>query len=115
MSLPAAIFAPVVKRLATALLLAQLLGACGSISFQRQTEDSGTFHATGWAVTLFSVDLPKSATNIARENISDADLPNMEVQSVKLRPYLGEFDWLLDLICIRRASVEGTWGFAGVD
>jgi hypothetical protein len=97
----------------TALLLGLTLSSCGSVSFERRTEDSGTFQATGWALTLFAVDLPKSATNIARENISDADLPNMEVQSVELRPYLGRFDWLLDLICIRRASVKGTWGFAG--
>jgi len=90
-----------------------LATSCASVDFERDTESSGTFAATGWALTLFSVDLPKSAVNIARENVSDANLPNMVVQDVKVVPYLGRFDWLLDLISVRRAKLTGTWGFSG--
>ena len=89
--------------------------SCSSVSFQRDTESSGTFVATGWAVTLFSVDIPKSALNIARENASDANLPNTVVQEVTVAPYLGAFDFLFDIFCVRHATVRGTWGFSGAD
>ncbi len=97
-----------------ALALAALfaLGSCSSLSFERKTETSGTFRATGFAFTIFSIDLPKGALLIARENASDANLANMEVTETVVFPYLGPFDWILDIISVRWAKVEGTWGYA---
>jgi hypothetical protein len=104
------------RRLASALLVpALLLGApaCSSVTFERSTNNSnaGTFLSTGVALTLFSIDIPKSALNIARENASDANRPNMEVTEAVVTPHLGWFDWLLDIVGIRYARIEGTWGF----
>lgn len=90
-----------------------LLGSCASMSFERDTQSSGTFTSSGWSFTLFSVDLPKSALNIARENASDANLPHTVVDEVKTGPHLGPFDFLLEIISIRYARIRGTWGFAG--
>lgn len=102
------------RRLATALLVPILLCAatsCSSVKFERTSESAGTFVSTGVAFTLFSIDIPKSAINIARENASDANLSNMEVSEAVVTPHLGWFDWLLDIVGIRRARIEGTWGF----
>ena len=41
----------------------------------------------------------------------DANLPNMEVAETTVTPYLGPFDFLLDILSIRWAKVEGTWGY----
>ncbi len=104
-------------RLATpiAALVLALVSSCASIRFERTSETSGTFESSGRALTLFSIDLPKSALNIARENAADANLPNMEVHEARVRPHLGGFDWLLDIIGFRWAYVRGTWGFDGHD
>jgi hypothetical protein len=95
--------------------LALLLPACASVKFERTTETSGTFESRGMAFTLLSIDIPKSALNIARENAADANLPNMEVHEARVRPHLGGLDWLLDIIGVRRAHIRGTWGFDGED
>lgn len=89
------------------------LSSCGSLSVKRRTETSGTFHSSGWAFTIFSVDIPKGALQIARENASDTNLANLTVEDVLVIPYLGSFDWLLDIISVRYARVSGTWGFDG--
>jgi hypothetical protein len=94
-------------------LAATLASGCASVHFDRDSESSGTFRSTGWAFTILSIDLPKSALNIARENASDANLPNTQVQKVEVTPYLGNFDFLLDILGIRFARIEGTWGFSG--
>lgn len=96
-----------------AVLLLSLLASCGSLSIQRDTETSGTFEATGWNFTIFKIDIPQTALNIARENASDARLPNAQVTEMKVVPNLGWFDWVFDIIGIRYARVEGTWGFDG--
>jgi hypothetical protein len=96
------------------LLVASLLAlsaSCASIRFERTTETSGTFESKGRAFTLLSIDLPKSAINIARENAADANLPNMVVHEATIRPHLGWFDWMLDIIGYRWAYIRGTWGF----
>ncbi len=103
-------------RVLGALLLAlplAVLPSCASVSFERNTETSGTFVSTGWAFTIFSIDLPKSAMNIARENASDAKRANMVVETASISPYFGWFDWVLDIVGLRRARIKGTWGFAG--
>jgi hypothetical protein len=102
------------RRLATVLLVPALLcvaSGCSSVKFERTSEGAGTFVSTGVALTLFSIDIPKSALNIARENASDANLSNMEVSEAVVTPHFGWFDWVLDIIGIRRARIEGTWGF----
>jgi hypothetical protein len=102
------------RRLSIALLVPALLcsaSGCSSVKFERTSESAGTFVSTGVALTLFSIDIPKSALNIARENASDANLSNMEVSEAVVTPHLGWFDWLLDIVGIRRARIEGTWGF----
>lgn len=107
-------FFPMPSRLpALVLAIASLvLGSCASISFQRDTQTSGTFESTGVAVTLVSFDLPKGALLIARENVSDANLANMVVTETTVIPYLGPMDWLLDIIGVRWARVRGTFGVA---
>ena len=97
----------------TAGLACLLLSACASLSFERDTQSSGTFRSAGWSFTLFSVDLPKSALNIARENASDANMPHLVVEQVVVMPYLGPLDFLMDILSIRYARISGTWGFAG--
>lgn len=100
---------------ACALLLSLALAAsgCSSLSFQRQTETSGTFSSSGWALTIISVDIPKSALQIARENASDSNMANMQVEKVLVVPDFGGFNWILDFFSIRYARIEGTWGFSG--
>jgi len=106
---------PRLPRCAAALLLvvAGAASGCSSLSFQRKTETSGTFSSSGWAVTMLAVDIPKSALQIARENASDSNLANMQVEKVLIVPDLGGFNWILDIFSIRFARIQGTWGFSG--
>ncbi|MEM7307370.1 MAG: hypothetical protein AAF682_11900 [Planctomycetota bacterium] len=92
-------------------LVAVALSACAAVEFDRDSETSGSFVSTGWSVTVFSHDLPKSALNIARENASDARQPNMVVEDTVVIPHFGPLDFLLDIISVRYARVTGTWGF----
>ena len=91
-------------------LVASTSLSCANLSFERDTATSGTFESSGFAVTLISFDLPKGAMQIARENASDANLPNMIVTDTEVFPYLGWFDWILDIVGARYARVRGTWG-----
>ena len=101
------------NRLALVIALVCCASSCSSLSFERKTETSGNFTSNGFAFTIFAVDIPKSALQIARENASDANLANLQIESVTVFPYLGPLDWLLDIISFRYARVKGTWGFAG--
>lgn len=94
------------------LCAAALSTGCSTLSHELTTETSGTFRATGLAFTIFSIDLPKGSLLIARENASDANLANMEVTETVTFPYLGPFDWILDILSFRWSKVEGTWGYA---
>jgi hypothetical protein len=100
-------------RCAPLVLSATLVPACASLEFRRSTQTSGTFRSSGWAVTLISVDIPKTAEQIARENASDSKLANLQITDIFLVPYLGPFDWLLDIFSIRYCRIDGTWGFPG--
>lgn len=86
--------------------------SCSSVEFQRTSESSGTFEASGTSFTIFSVDIPRSALNQARENASDAGLHNMEVTETTVWPYLGWLDFVFEIISVRRATIRGTWGYA---
>ena len=104
------------QRLVAPLVLAlglASLGSCASIEITRDTLTSGRFKSTGTAFTILSIDLPKPAVNIARDNASDARLTNMQVNEVVRTPHLGWWDWLLDIIGVRKVTVRGTWGFTG--
>ncbi len=89
-----------------------LLGpGCASVEFDRTETEAGTFRSKAWSMTILGLDLPGNALMMARANASDSALPNMEVDSETRRPYLGRFNWLLNIFSIRFASIEGTWGF----
>jgi hypothetical protein len=97
-----------------ALLAAPLVfSSCASVDFRRSTRTSGTYTSRGWSFTILSVDIPKTAEQIARENASDANQPNMQVTDVFVFPYLGPVDWILDILSIRYCRIDGTWGFPG--
>lgn len=98
---------------ALAALSLVLLGSCASIDITRDTQTSGHFESSGTAFTIFSIDLPKPALNIARDNASDARLTNMQVTEILRRPDLGDWDWLLDILGVRYVCIVGTWGFTG--
>jgi hypothetical protein len=99
------------SRVFAALVCAAMLAACGSLSIRRDTQTSGTFQSTGWAMTILSWDIPKSSSDIARENASDSRLTNLRIENNRTLPYLGWFDWLLDILSIRYTKITGTWGF----
>ncbi len=99
------------RSLAVAALL--FVASCASVKYERETQTSGTFRSQGWALTVLSIDLPKPALDIARENAADSNLANLVVNEVTVFPYLGWFDWLLDIVGVRFAKIKGTWGFAG--
>jgi len=105
----------VVHSAVAALLVVAGVGAtsCASVNFTRDTETSGQFTSKAFAVTIASIDIPRSAINIARDNASDARLTNMQVKEVVTTPDLGWWDWLLDILGMRWVTVTGTWGFTG--
>jgi hypothetical protein len=92
--------------------LALLVSGCASVEFTRDTETSGRFSSSGTAVTIFGYDFPGGAMQIALDNASDARQPNTQVTKQRVFPYLGPVDWLLDILSVRYARVQGTWGFA---
>ena len=95
--------------LALALALATL-PSCASLTTRRTTETSGTFVSSGRSFTFLSWDLPRSAILIASENASDQSLPNLVVESETVTDW-GWFDWILEIIGTRSATVRGTWGY----
>lgn len=96
----------------SALLVASMASSCASLSVERDTATSGTFSSRALSFTLLSWDMPRPAIQVAHENASDAGLPNIQATSV-YETDLGWFDWILEIIGVRRASVRGTWGFTG--
>jgi hypothetical protein len=83
------------------------------VEFTRDTQTSGRFESTGWAFTFLSWDIPRTALDIARENASDSGFANLQIDEVRVAPDFGLFNWILDIISVRRAKVRGTWGFPG--
>jgi len=96
-------------------LLLGALASCASVSFERTTQTSGTFEATAVAITVFKIDVPKSALQITRENLADANLANMQIEEIEVIPDLGWWNWVLDILSVRRARIAGHWGFDGGD
>ncbi len=93
--------------------VALTLAGCASIELTRETQSSGSFVSKGFAFTIASIDIPRPALLIARDNAADARLTNMRVTHSSVTPDLGWWDWLLDIIGVRWAKIEGTWGFSG--
>lgn len=98
---------------ACAVLVTLSLAACTSLDIERDTLTSGTFRSRAWAFTILSWDLPKGALDTARENAADTRLVNMQVQKVKVTPDWGWWNWVLDIVSVRVATIRGTWGFSG--
>ena len=98
-----------------AALLALTFSACSSLDFQRTSPRAGTFTASALTFTFLSFDFPGDAAVVARGNVSDARQPNTVITNETVLPYLGWFDWLLDIIGLRYARLEGTWGFEDVE
>ena len=101
---------PVNSRTLLAAALLAAFASCANLKARRTTETSGTFKSTGYAFTLLSWDLPRSAILIASENVSDQGLPNTVIEDVSVTD-LGWFAWVLGIIGVRRASIAGTWGY----
>jgi hypothetical protein len=104
---------PKFAALALSLPTALATGGCASIELSRDTQTSGAFVSKGFAFTIASIDIPRPAILIARDNAVDARLTNMQVTSSSVTPDLGWWDWLLDIIGVRWATIRGTWGFSG--
>lgn len=87
------------------------LASCASMKFERDTESSGTFRSSSISFTVLSYDFPSPAIDVARGNASDAGQPNTVIERELIFPHFGWFDWLLDIISVRYARCQGTWGF----
>lgn len=96
--------------LAVALLLPAV--GCASVEFTRDTATSGTFRSSARSFTIFSWDLPRPARQAALENASDARLPGMQITEQRVTDW-GWWDWVLEIISVRSASIRGTWGDRG--
>ncbi|MFT7679294.1 MAG: hypothetical protein ACI8QC_003295 [Planctomycetota bacterium] len=100
---------------ASAAVLLVSVSACASVDFERTTETSGTYRSTAWSMTVFTIDMPAGALKIARENASDAGLAATVETYADVTPDWGWWNWVLDMLSIRRAEVSGTWGFDGAE
>ena len=97
----------------SALLYVSLLfscASCASVDFEPTGESRGSFRSSALAFTLLGKDYPQSAVLLARANASDSQLPNLVVEREQIFPYLWKLDFLLDIICVRYATVTGTYG-----
>ena len=105
---------PAMNMIRTALasaLVALAATSCASTELTRETQTTGTFESTAWTVTILAIDIPKGALVAARENVNNMGLANAVVTETQVAPYLGWFDWFLDILSVRRARLRGTWGF----
>lgn len=84
--------------------------ACASLDFEPTDAHTGTFRSSAVAFTFLGNDFPQSALLLARANASDSQLPNLVVTEERVFPYFWRLDFLLDIVCIRWASVSGTYG-----
>ena len=84
--------------------------SCASVAYEPDGETTGHFRSRALAFTLLGHDFPQSALMLARANASDSLLPNLVVRKEHVFPYLWKLDFLLDILCLRYASVSGTWG-----
>ncbi len=90
--------------------LVGLAGACASLEFKSAKEGGGTFTSTAWAFTFFSIDFPGPALSIARGNAADSGQSELVIRDEWVIPHFGFLDWILDIISVRYARVQGTFG-----
>src|SRR5262245_31516677 len=104
------LWCPAMHAAARLLVLAPLALAsgCANLDFKAKDANSGTFRSTALSFTFLGADYPQSAILVARANASDSQLPNLVVTEEHVFPYLWKLDFLLDVICLRWASVTGT-------
>ena len=103
--------AAVPARLAAAVAL--LVGAgCASVDFDRTTATSGTFRSSARSFTILSWEIPRPALQVAHENAADSGLPQLRVTSERATHW-GWWDWVLEILSTRSATVRGTWGDPG--
>ncbi len=90
--------------------LVGLTPACASLEFKSAEEGGGTFTSTAWAFTFLSLDYPGPALSIARGNAADSGQSELVIRKERVLPHFGPLDWILDIISIRYARVQGTFG-----
>jgi len=93
-----------------ALFSLALAPGCANLDFRAIDANRGTFHSTALSFTFLGADYPQSALLVARANASDSQLPNLVITEEHVFPYFWKLDFLLDIICLRWASVSGTYG-----
>ena len=93
-----------------ALLCALAGSSCAGLEVEPVDAGTGTFHSSAMAFTFLGLDFPQSAMLLARANAADSQLPNLVVTQERVFPYFWRLDFLLDVISLRWASVEGTYG-----
>jgi hypothetical protein len=93
-----------------ACVCAMLAASCASLSVDPADEGRGTFRSSAVAFTFLGRDFPQSAILLARANASDSRLANLVVTQERIFPYFWRLDFLLDVVSVRWASVQGTYG-----
>ena len=96
--------------LAATLAVGISLASCSNFKPVRTSETGGTFVSKGRSLTFLSWDMPRSALQIAQENVADSGRPNVIVTSTHVTDW-GWFDWILEILGSRGAQVRGTWGY----
>lgn len=84
--------------------------SCASLDVDRTSPNGGTFRSSALSFTFLSLDFPAPALSTARANAADTGRPELVVEHESVIPYLGRFDWILDILSIRYARIRGTWG-----
>jgi hypothetical protein len=97
---------------AVAAALLALAAGCASVDFKRDTETSGTFESSARSFTFLGWEIPRPALVAALENASDSRLPQLVITEQRTTDW-GWWDWLLEIISSRSATVRGTWGDPG--
>jgi hypothetical protein len=100
------------SRCTSAAALLVLATGCASVEFTRDTATSGTFESSARSFTFLSWEVPRQAIVAALENASDSRLPNLVITE-KHATNWGWWDWVLELVSSRSATVRGTWGDTG--
>lgn len=99
-----------VRAVAAAVL--SLAAGCASVEFTRDTETSGTFESSARSFTFLGWEVPRRAIVAALENASDSRLPQLVITEKHATDW-GWWDWVLEIISSRSATVSGTWGDPG--
>jgi len=89
-----------------------LTAGCASVEFTRDTATSGEFESSARSFTFLGWEVPRSALVAALENASDSRLPQLVITEQRATNW-GWWDWVLEIISSRSATVRGTWGDPG--